>query len=140
MKDDEVTSVSLKLTVLAEQNPDDEGKQIDLDLAVRMINEYQKDIEDTDLRSLLINADLLRDLVANPSCKHVRFFFAKRFEEDKHSISPDHTLVIVGVDKKGSNMIEKSKGGTYQIYEDLGTCPGGRNCHKTSSGYRIENR
>ena len=70
-----------------------------------------------------IDADFLRNIIDQDDCKEVRFFVAKNLDAASlKEMDKRDTLVIVGVDSKGNNIIN---GESPEIYEDLTLCPFG---------------
>lgn len=112
-----------------EENPFSNGRRITLKAARELINRHQQDThkgEGEKLHSLFIKKTLLKELIEDENCAYVRLFVGK-----KASISTLHTIVIVGADKNGQNLIADSSDlettAHNKIYDDLGHCPS--NCH-----------
>ncbi len=113
------------------------GRSISLQEARNLIKHYQSGVPEDHIKSLYIDADFFRELLLNKNCEYIRFFFGKRgYKNDKSQnsdllIDTDHTIVVVGVDKNGKNMISQSRiddaNAKGEIYDDMGICPS--DCH-----------
>jgi hypothetical protein len=121
----------MKKTTLELSTTGSAGAKITLEKAKAMIGAYQTKVRAMPasnppgllpLSSLKIKAEFLRALTEKDECVYVRFFVAQQ----PQPVGPagrvmldDQTLVLVGVDATGKNLIK------YGIYEDLGVCPTG---------------
>lgn len=77
--------------------PSDFSNPIDLSTAHDMVQLYLDKWADstTQVNSLLVKADSLRDYLADTSIKYVKLMFA--YEDKDHADNDQQTLVIVGV-------------------------------------------
>jgi hypothetical protein len=82
------------------------GEQISHDLAAKMVKDHaDKYAEES--KAYTIGRDIIENLLAQPGCVGLRFF-------DSINESGVKTLVYVGIDKKGNNILE------YTSVNDLG--------------------
>lgn len=95
------------------------GSLISVDEAKKYIDNYRN--EDWSLPfvrtdSMLIRKECLENIMVQPNCTFVRFFMAKTTNDE----DGQYTLVIVGADEEGNNIINKD---IPQVYQELGLCP-----------------
>lgn len=116
----------LNITIEAESD----GGLISYSDAKNMIDEYQKGIDpNKDIKYFRIKAEYLRHLTQSNDCEYVSMYFAKHINPEK-SVKIGHTLVLVGVDKNGDNLLVKKDTKSNVIYEHIRSCPP---CAKSST-------
>lgn len=96
------------------------GKAITLDVARKYINNYRDHYEILPVvktESMLINRECIDKILLQKDCSYLRFFMAKASNNE----TGQYTLVIVGVDNDGNNIIQD--GENAQIYQELTLCP-----------------
>lgn len=104
------------------EDPSSAGRRITMAEAREMVENYAKACTDTDIRSLTINADYLRKVLAQPDCQFVKFYLAVTDPKATATGLPaGHSLVVIGADSSAVN-IEMGDADT-EVYEDLSPCP-----------------
>jgi hypothetical protein len=88
------------------------GEEISHDLAVKMIKDHSDRYLD-ESKSYIIGKTILQQLLAQPGCVGIRLF-------DAINESGDKTLVYVGIDSKGKNLLEIT---TVNDYGKLAVTP-----------------
>ena len=74
------------------------GEEIGLDLGAQMVKSYQE-ANPTDVKWYMIGREIIGKILAQPNCVAIRFYNALNENGEK-------TLVYVGVDKDGTQILE----------------------------------
>ncbi len=112
----------LNITIEAESD----GGLISYADAKYMVDEYQKNIDpDNDIQYFRIKAEYLRHLTQSNDCEYVSLYFGlhKNPTDIEKAVKIGHTLILIGVDKNGDNIVDKSKSSGNVIYEHIKSCP-----------------
>ena len=82
------------------------GEEISLELGAKMIKNHHDNCEIGESKSYVIGRSIIDQILAQPGCVGLRIFDAINEEGNK-------TLVYVGIDSKGKNLLEFSSVNTH---------------------------
>ena len=79
------------------------GEEISHELGAKMVKDYQ-DSHPNESKSYLIGRDILKQILNQPGCAAIRFYYA-------HDELGEKVMVYVGVGASGENIVEQTEVG-----------------------------